>query len=84
MTHEQAQALFSMMGKDSRMLERAAVGRDFRPVPLGARVAATLRNKIRTIKPDWNLSGAVQDLQLLIEIGQVNHPGPPPWLRKGT
>jgi Zn-dependent M28 family amino/carboxypeptidase len=49
-THDQAKALFAMTGKDLTALENAAVDRDFRPVPLGAKAAVTLRNKIRTIE----------------------------------
>jgi Zn-dependent M28 family amino/carboxypeptidase len=48
-TYEKAQALFAMAGKDLDSLKKAAVGRDFRPVPLGVRASLTLRNKIRTI-----------------------------------
>jgi Zn-dependent M28 family amino/carboxypeptidase len=48
-TYEKAQALFAMAGKDLGVLKKAAVGRDFRPVPLGVRASLMLRNKIRTI-----------------------------------
>ncbi len=49
-TYDHAKALFAMVGKDLDALKRAAVSRDFRPVPLGARAAITLRNAIRTIE----------------------------------
>ena len=49
MTHDQAKALFAMTGKDLAALEKAAVDRNFRPVPLSAKAAVTLHNKIRTI-----------------------------------
>ena len=49
MTHDQARALFAMTGKDLAALEKAAVDRNFRPVPLSAKAALTLHNKIRTI-----------------------------------
>ncbi len=50
MTYDQAKALFALAGKDFDVLEKAAVSRDFRPVPLGARAALTLHNTIRTIQ----------------------------------
>jgi len=49
MTHDQAKALFAVTGKDLAALEKAAVDRNFRPVPLDAKAALTLHNKIRTI-----------------------------------
>lgn len=49
-TYEKAQALFAMAGKDLDSLKKAAVGRDFRPVPLGAKASLTLHNRIRTIE----------------------------------
>jgi Zn-dependent M28 family amino/carboxypeptidase len=49
MTHDQAKALFAMTGKDLAALEKAAVDRNFRPVPLSAKAALRLHNKIRTI-----------------------------------
>ncbi len=49
MTQEKARELFAMEGKNLDELEKAAVRRDFRPVPLGAKASLTLRNKIRTI-----------------------------------
>jgi Zn-dependent M28 family amino/carboxypeptidase len=49
MTHDQAKALFAMTGKDLAALEKAAVDRNFRPVPLDAQAALTWHNKIRTI-----------------------------------
>jgi Zn-dependent M28 family amino/carboxypeptidase len=48
-TYEKAQALLAMAGKDLDSLKKAAVGRDFRPVPLGVKASLTLQNKIRTI-----------------------------------
>ena len=50
MTHDQARALFAITGKDLSTLEKDAVDRDFRPVPLSAKAAVTLHNKIRTIE----------------------------------
>jgi Zn-dependent M28 family amino/carboxypeptidase len=49
-TWDHARALVSMVGKDLGELKRAAVSRDFRPVPLGARARITLRNTLRTIE----------------------------------
>jgi Zn-dependent M28 family amino/carboxypeptidase len=48
-TWDQARALFQMAGKDLQTLKKAAVSRDFRPVPLGVRASLTLRKKLRTI-----------------------------------
>jgi Zn-dependent M28 family amino/carboxypeptidase len=49
-THEKARELFAMTGKDLSALEKAAVSRDFRPVPLGAKASLILKNQIRTIE----------------------------------
>jgi len=48
-TNEKARALFQMAGKDMDALKKAAVSRDFRPVPLGVKASLTLKNTIRTI-----------------------------------
>jgi len=48
-TYEKAKALFALSGKDLDALHKAAVDRNFRPVPLGAKASLTLKNKIRTI-----------------------------------
>jgi Zn-dependent M28 family amino/carboxypeptidase len=48
MTHEKAKELFAMEGKNLDELEKAAVSRTFRPVPLAAKASLTLRNRIRT------------------------------------
>ncbi len=48
-TYEKAKALFAMSGKDFDALKKAAVARNFTPVPLGAKASLTIRNKIRTI-----------------------------------
>ncbi|MBZ5563646.1 MAG: M28 family peptidase, partial [Acidobacteriia bacterium] len=50
MTYDQAKALFALTGKDFDALEKAAVSREFRPVPLGAKAALTLHNATRTIQ----------------------------------
>ena len=49
-TYERAKALFAMVGKELEALKKAAVSRDFRPVPLGARMTLTLRNTLRMIE----------------------------------
>lgn len=49
MTYEKAKALFAMAGKDLDALKKAAVDRNFRPVPLGAKASLTIKSKIRTI-----------------------------------
>jgi Zn-dependent M28 family amino/carboxypeptidase len=48
-TREQAEALFRLAGKNLEELKRAAVRRDFRPVPLGVRAQLSLRNTLRTV-----------------------------------
>jgi Zn-dependent M28 family amino/carboxypeptidase len=50
MTREQAEKLFKMAGKDFATLKKAAVRRDFRPVPLGLRAQVSIRNKIRALQ----------------------------------
>lgn len=49
-TLDNARELFAMTGKDFDALKKAAVDRNFRPVPLGAKASLTLKNKIRTIE----------------------------------
>jgi Zn-dependent M28 family amino/carboxypeptidase len=49
LTYDKANALLATDGKDLEALKRAAVRRDFRPVPLGARASLTLKNSIRHI-----------------------------------
>jgi Zn-dependent M28 family amino/carboxypeptidase len=48
-TYDKAKALFSMTGKDFDELEKAAVSRDFKPVPLGVKASLTLQSTIRHI-----------------------------------
>ena len=48
-TYEKARALFAMGGKDLEALKKAAVSRDFRPVPLGVQASLILKNTIRHI-----------------------------------
>ena len=48
-TYEKAKALFAMSGKDFDALKKAAVDRNFTPVPLGTKASLTIKNKIRTI-----------------------------------
>lgn len=49
-TEEKARALLAVVGRDLDSLKKAAVSRDFRPVPLGARVSVALKNTIRQIE----------------------------------
>ena len=49
-TLEQAQSLFKMAGKDFAALKKAALGRDFRPVPLGVRAKIQIHNTLREIQ----------------------------------
>ncbi|HKV42435.1 MAG TPA: M28 family metallopeptidase [Blastocatellia bacterium] len=48
-TNQKARELFGAAGKDFDELKRAAVSREFKPVPLGARAVLTLHNQIRHI-----------------------------------
>jgi Zn-dependent M28 family amino/carboxypeptidase len=48
-TWETAERLMRMAGQDLAALKRAAVRRDFRPVPLGVRASVTIRNQMRTV-----------------------------------
>lgn len=49
MTGEQAAALFRLAGKDLDALTKAAVSRDFRPVPLGVRAKLAIKNTLRMV-----------------------------------
>lgn len=49
-TTEKAKELFSAAGLDFDALHKAAIRRDFRPVPLGMTAALTLHNTIREIQ----------------------------------
>jgi len=49
-TLEQAKALFAMAGKDFDALKKAAVRRDFHPVPLGVKASLAFRNQIRNVE----------------------------------
>ena len=48
-TNEQAQAMLKQIGKDYESLKKAAVSRDFKPIPLGLRARITIKNKLRTV-----------------------------------
>ncbi len=48
-TGEQAAALFQFAGKDLAALTKAAVSRDFKPVPLGVRAKLAIHNTLRTV-----------------------------------
>ena len=49
MTGQQAAAVFRLAGKDLDALTKAAVSRDFRPVPLGVRAQLAIHNTLRTV-----------------------------------
>jgi len=49
MTGEQAAALFQLAGKDLGALTKAAVSRDFQPVPLGVRAKLAIKNTLRRV-----------------------------------
>ena len=55
-TREQAVKLFKTAGKDFDALKKAAISRDFHPVPLDVNAELTLHNKIRTID-SYNVAG---------------------------
>jgi Zn-dependent M28 family amino/carboxypeptidase len=44
-----AKAIFKMAGQDFEALKKAALSRDFKPVPLGLTASMTVRNTMRTI-----------------------------------
>ena len=48
-TLDQATKLFELAGQNFDVLHKQAVGRDFKPVPLGVNASVTLHNKLRTI-----------------------------------
>lgn len=56
---QQARALFSLAGRDFNEMKRQAVGRDFRPVPLGVYASLTLENRVRQID-SRNVVGKVE------------------------
>ena len=45
-----AEALFKLGGKDLATLKKAAVGRDFRPLPLGVRAKLAIKNTLRAVE----------------------------------
>ncbi|HEX8145525.1 MAG TPA: M28 family metallopeptidase [Pyrinomonadaceae bacterium] len=47
---DRAKELFTAGGHDFDSLKRAAMSRDFKPVPLGAQASFTVRNKLREIE----------------------------------
>ncbi|HSK08126.1 MAG TPA: M28 family metallopeptidase [Vicinamibacterales bacterium] len=48
-TLDRAKELFALAGQDFEAMKRAAVTREFKPVPLGVTASMTIRNTIRTI-----------------------------------
>jgi Zn-dependent M28 family amino/carboxypeptidase len=48
-THEKAQALFALAGKDFEAMQKSAVSRDFRPVDLQVSASLELQNTVRSI-----------------------------------
>lgn len=57
-TEETARALVKQGGKDLDALRAAALGRDFRPVPLDLRLKGTLQSAVRTLE-QANVAGVV-------------------------
>ena len=49
LTLDGAKALFTAAGYDFAKLKAAAVSRDFRPIPLGARASFTIQNAVREV-----------------------------------
>jgi Zn-dependent M28 family amino/carboxypeptidase len=45
---ERARALFALAGRDFDGLKRAALSREFKPVPLGVTASVTIRNRLRS------------------------------------
>lgn len=48
-TMDQARTLLAAVGQDYNALKQAAVRRDFKPVPLGARASFTIKNTLRPV-----------------------------------
>ncbi len=48
-TYETAEKLMKLAGQDLAALKKAAVSRDFKPVPLGVRASLTIQNKLRKV-----------------------------------
>ncbi len=48
-TLDQAKQLFALGGQDFEAMKKAALTREFKPVPLGATASMTLKNTIRTV-----------------------------------
>ena len=49
LTYEAAQRVFRLAGQDLERLKRAAVDRNFEPVPLDLKASVSIRNSLRTI-----------------------------------
>ena len=49
LTHEAAQQVFRLAGRDLERLKRRAVDRDFEPVPIDLKASVSIRNSLRTI-----------------------------------
>jgi Zn-dependent M28 family amino/carboxypeptidase len=58
-TLDRAKALCAMAGQDYDALKKRALGRDFRPVPLGVSASMTIANTIRTVD-SRNVAGRIQ------------------------
>lgn len=59
LSNEQSRAMLQATGKSLEDLKRAALSRDFKPVPLGAHARVTLKNKIRT-SDSHNVAGKLE------------------------
>ncbi|RPJ82028.1 MAG: peptidase M28, partial [Acidobacteria bacterium] len=57
-TLDRAKDLFALGGQDFEAMKKAAVSREFKPVPLGVTASMTIRNTIRTID-SRNVAGKV-------------------------
>ena len=49
LTYQEASKLFQLGGHDLEALKKAAVNRDFTPLPLGVKASLSIENKLRTI-----------------------------------
>lgn len=58
-TLDQAKKLFAMAGQDFDAAKKAAVTREFKPVPLGVSASVTLHNAIRTVE-SRNVAGKIE------------------------
>jgi Zn-dependent M28 family amino/carboxypeptidase len=75
---EKARELFQAAGQDFDALKRAAVGKDFRPVPLAAKATFRLRNTLREVQSKnviAKLEGTTRQDEYVIYTAHWDHLG---------